>query len=298
MATPLVERTVSDSLRQAPRRRRWLPQTNCDGGLLMGLLLLTGPANVIMQLSRPGVGYGVLESKVHSGRTDLHPIKRARTTFTYIAVATRGDDTQKAAFREAVNRSHRQVRSTAESPVKYNAFDRDLQLWVGACLYKGQVDAHRVFIGEMDDEHADRHYHAEGKALATMLQVPEEMWPASRAAFDEYWSQQLEHVHIDDAVREYLYPIAVARMRGMQLPGGLQRLPERLALLITTGFLPQRFRDEMGFAWDDVQQRRFDRLMGALRVANGFLPALIRDFPFNFMLWDVNRRIRTGSPLV
>ena len=111
-----------------------------------------------MQLARPGVGYGVLESRVESGRVDRHPIKRARTTFTYLAVATKGTDEQKAAFRRAVNRAHAQVYSTDESPVKYNAFDKDLQLWVGACLYKGGVDVYRMFIGEMDEETAERHY--------------------------------------------------------------------------------------------------------------------------------------------
>ena len=55
----------------------------------MGVALLAGPANVIMQLARPGVGYGVKESRVESGRVDRHPIKRARTTFTYLAVASR-----------------------------------------------------------------------------------------------------------------------------------------------------------------------------------------------------------------
>ena len=124
----------------------------------MGVGLLAGPANVIMQLARPGVGYGVMESRVESGRVDRHPIKRARTTFTYLAVATKGSDEQKAAYRRAVNRAHAQVYSTDESPVKYHAFDKDLQLWVAACLYKGAVDVYRMFVGEMDDETADRHY--------------------------------------------------------------------------------------------------------------------------------------------
>ena len=53
----------------------------------MGVGLLAGAANVIMQLASPGVGYGVMESRVESGRIDRHPIKRARTTFTYLAVA-------------------------------------------------------------------------------------------------------------------------------------------------------------------------------------------------------------------
>ncbi|WP_293320385.1 oxygenase MpaB family protein [Mycobacterium sp.] len=267
-----------------------------DDGL-MGVALLAGPANVIMQLARPGVGYGVLESRVESGRVDLHPIKRARTTFTYLAVATAGSDAQKDAFRRAVNRAHAQVYSTPDSPVQYNAFDVDLQLWVGACLYKGAVDIYRIFVGELDEADADRHYR-EGMALATTLQVPPAMWPADRAAFDRYWRESLAHVHIDDAVRDYLYPIAAARVRGVALPRPLQRLSDSFALLITTGFLPQRFRDEMRLPWDAARQRRFDRLMAVLRTVNRAMPGCVRRFPFNVLLWDVDRRIRTGRPLV
>jgi uncharacterized protein (DUF2236 family) len=264
---------------------------------LMGVALLAGPANVIMQLARPGVGYGVMESRVDSGRIDLHPIKRARTTFTYLAVATAGSDTQKAAFRRAVNRAHAQVYSTPDSPVQYNAFDLDLQLWVGACLYKGAVDIYRIFVGELNDEDADRHYR-EGMALATTLQVPPQMWPADRAAFDRYWQESLSQVHIDDAVRDYLYPIAAGRVRGVALPRRLQRLSDSFALLITTGFLPQQFRDQMRLPWDAARQRRFDRLMAVLRTVNRLMPRFIRQFPFNILRWDVNRRIRTGRPLV
>lgn len=267
-----------------------------DDGL-MGVALLAGPANVIMQLARPAVGYGVMESRVPSGRVDLHPIKRARTTFTYIAVATNGSDTQKAAFRRAVNKAHVQVYSTDESPVKYHAFDKNLQMWVAACLYKGAVDVYRTFIGDMDDDTADRHY-AEGANLGTTLQVPPQMWPADRAAFDDYWQRSLDEVHIDDAVRDYLLPIAAARVRGVKLPGPLQRGSDSIALLITTGFLPQRFRDEMRLPWDTRRQRDFDRLMSVLRTANHFSPRFVRQFPFNVLLTDVDRRIRTGRPLV
>jgi uncharacterized protein (DUF2236 family) len=287
-----VERAVSaPALPQRPARRG-RPKDD-----LMGVALLAGPANVIMQLARPGVGYGVMESRVESGRADRRPIKRARTTFTYLAVARRGTEEQKKAYRRAVGKSHAQVYSTPDSPVKYNAFDKDLQLWVAACIYKGGVDVYRIFIGEMDEETADRHYR-EARTLATTLQVPEEMWPADRLAFDRYWQQSLEQVHIDDAVREYLYPIAVSRLRGVRLPGPIQRANENLALLITTGFLPQKFRDEMHFEWNADKQRRFDRLMSLIRFANNIAPRFVRAFPFNVLLHDLDWRIRTGRPLV
>jgi uncharacterized protein (DUF2236 family) len=289
-----VERAVSDpavALPPASRRSAGIEDS------LMGVALLAGPANVIMQLAQPGVGYGVLESRVESGRVDRHPIKRARTTFTYLAVATNGSDEQKAAFRRAVNRAHAQVYSTDESPVAYNAFDTDLQLWVGACLYKGAVDVYRLFIGEMDDETAERHYR-QGMALGTTLQVPPDKWPADRVAFDRYWQESLAKVHIDDTVREYLYPIAAARVRGVKLPGPLQRWSDNFSLLITTGFLPQRFRDEMRLPWEAARQRRFDRLMLVLRTVNKLMPRFIRQFPFNVLLKDLDWRIRTGRPLV
>lgn len=75
-----------------------------------------GAANVIMQLSRPGVGHGVVESRVDSGNLMKHPWKRARTTFQYLAVAIFGTDGDRAAFREAVDgrtgtsNPHRQAR--------------------------------------------------------------------------------------------------------------------------------------------------------------------------------------------
>jgi len=290
-----VERTMSDPPRARLTRRQKRVVRLDDG--LMGMALLLGPANVIMQLARPGVGYGVMESRVESGRSDLHPIKRARTTFTYLAVSMAGTDAQKAAFRRAVNRAHAEVYSTPDSPVEYNAFDPDLQLWVAACLYKGGIDFYRTFVGELNEQDADRHYR-DGMVLGTTLQVPPEMWPPDRAAFDRYWQDQLDKVHIDDSVRDYLYPIAVGRVRAVTLPEPVRRLPERLALLITTGFLPQRFRDEMHFSWDAAKQRRFDRLIAVLRTVNNMLPRFVRRFPFNVLLWDLDRRIKAGRPLV
>lgn len=297
--TSLVERPVSESTGTTPRPgplQRIVRGAGFDDGL-MGVALLAGSANVIMQLALPGVGYGVMESRVESGRIDRHPIKRARTTFTYLAVASRGNEVQQREYRRAVTRVHAQVFSTEDSPVQYRALDPQLQLWVAACLYKGGVDVYRTFIGEMDDTTADQHYR-DGITLGTMLQVRPEMWPADRCAFDEYWRASLDEVHIDDAVRDYLYPIAAGRMRGVRLPRRAQNLSDSMSLLITTGFLPQRFRDEMRLEWDLSKQRQFDRLMRAIRLANNIAPPFVRAFPFNVLLHDVNWRIRTGRPLV
>ncbi|HEU0191330.1 MAG TPA: oxygenase MpaB family protein [Mycobacterium sp.] len=280
--------------RRAPRQGQGMSMV--DG--LFGVSLMAGSANVIMQLARPGVGYGVLESRVDSGRADIHPFKRARTTIGYLAVVALGTDDEIETFRKAVDGAHRQVRSTKDSPVKYNAFDPELQLWVAACLYKGSVDLARMFYGEIDDDEAERQYQ-EAKIFGTALQMRPEMWPADRAAFDKYWQEQLEtNIHIDEPVRKYLYNIAAVRMRGVTLPGPLHKLVERPMLFITTGFLPQRFRDEMQLDWGVRRQRLFDALIGALRISNRLTPKPLRQFPFNYLMADMRWRMRTGRPLV
>jgi uncharacterized protein (DUF2236 family) len=246
-----------------------------------------------MQLARPGVGYGVVESTVDSGRLERHPVKRTRTTLAYLAVATMGTDEERRLYRRAVDRSHAQVRSTDSSPVRYHAFDQDLQLWVAACLYRGFVDTHRMFVGPLTPAEADALYQGCAR-LGTTLQLRPERWPTDREAFEEYWTAELTKVHIDDTVREHLDQIA--RLR--HLPRPLSVLFGPLHRFIAAGYLPPPFREQMRLPWTPRQQRRFDRLIRATALLVRLTPRPLRQFPFNAVLWDLRRRIRTGRPLV
>jgi uncharacterized protein (DUF2236 family) len=42
----------------------------------------------------------------------------------------------------------------------------------------------------------------------------------------------------------------------------------------------------------------FDAHNKVARAISNRLPKPLREFPFNVLLWDVRRRIRTGRPLV
>lgn len=256
---------------------------------------LAGMANVIMQLSWPGVGYGVMESKVEDGSALKHPVKRARTTYTYIAVALLGNDDDRKAFRQAVNRQHVQVRNDADSksPVAYSAMDPRLQLWVAACLYYGTVDFLEKMNGPLDEPTADAIY-AYSSRFGTTLQVRPDMWPENRAAFARYWEESLREVSIDDAVRDYLTFL----MRYGNAPGWMQRRFADFNTFVTTGFLPVEFRDAMHLDWDEQRQQRFDRLLDRMGRFERRLPRVVRNFPFNALLWDMRRRRRAGKPLV
>ncbi|MEV6095664.1 oxygenase MpaB family protein [Nocardia sp. NPDC051981] len=250
-------------------------------------------ANVIMQLSHPPVGYGVVESPVESGNVMVHPLKRLRTTLTYLAVALLGTEKDRAAYREAVDSVHKYVRSRTSSTVKYNAFDPRLQLWVAACLYWGARDLYERMHGPMDDYDADAFYlHA--ARLGTTLQVRPDMWPADRAAFERYWDESLAETRIDPKIRAYFEDLIDLKMlpRPFQLAfGGVHRF-------FVTGLLPQHLRDEMGMTWTPRQDRALARMLRLAGAAESVVPASLRAFPLNVYLTDMRLRRRLGLRLV
>lgn len=250
-------------------------------------------ANVVMQLARPGVGYGVIESRVDSGNILKHPWKRLRTTSQYLAVAVFGSEEDRAAFRAAVDGVHRQVISAADSPVKYNAFDRELQMWVAACLFVGLEDTYRLLRGEMTPEQAEQFYRSSW-TLGTTLQVTEDQWPATRADFDSYWDEACQQVVIDPAVRAYLLDLINLRMINPVL--GLPFRP--LQKFLTVGFLAPVFRDALGVRWSIGRQRGFEWLFLFVAFVNRFLPVVIRQGGSHIVLADVRRRIRAQRSLV
>ncbi|OBK18093.1 oxygenase MpaB family protein [Mycobacterium asiaticum] len=252
-----------------------------------------GAANVIMQLSRPGVGYGVVESKVDSGNLLKHPWKRARTTFQYLAVAVFGSPQDRAAFRAAVDGAHQHVKSTPESPVRYNAFDRDLQMWVAACLFVGLEDTYQLLRGPMNDEQAEQFYRS-AWTLGTTLQVREDQWPPTRKAFDDYWVQACRQVEVGKVVGNYLMELIDLRMINPLL-----RLPfHRLLKFLTVGFLAPVFREALGVSWSKGKQRRFEYLFLLVAFVNRFLPPFVRQGSSHVLLADVRSRVRRDRPLI
>jgi uncharacterized protein (DUF2236 family) len=258
-----------------------------------GAVLLGATANVIMQLARPGVGYGVVESRVDRGNIMIHPLHRLRTTSTYLSIAMLGGEGDVRAYRRAVGRSHAQVRSTASSPVAYDAFDRELQMWVAGCLVRAFEDTWALLHGRPGAWLPDDVYR-ECAPLGTGLQVRPEQWPADRAAFERWWDSQLEHVHLDETVRTSLWRLVEVEF----LPTPLRPALAPASRFLTAGFLREPFRSLMGFDWSEADQERFETTMRRVGGVLRRVPATIRTFPYNAFLADVRVRRRLGMPLV
>jgi uncharacterized protein (DUF2236 family) len=296
--TPSTEPTASRPL-SSQIQKNWpkpLSAREWDqhfSGILDGIHLVAGAANVIIQLAHRPVGYGIIESKVDSGNLHKHPIKRTRTTLTYLAVALLGTTEEKLAYRKAVNRSHAKVTSDANSPVKYNALDPELQLWVASSIYWGLADVHSKLNGEMEREKQEALYRL-CQSVGTTLQVRAIMWPEDLEAFSGYWEAGLNQLQLDDTTRNFLTGIA-----GLDfLPWKLGLVMKKLGLFTTAGFLPTELRDEMRFDWDTKKQKRFDQMIKILAAINRRLPRVIRQLPILLIMRDFRRRLQKGSPLV
>lgn len=253
---------------------------------------LSGTANVVMQLSRPEIGYGVKDSVVAEGSLFGNPRRRQRTTVGLLAVAVLGTAEERAAYRAATNASHARVRSGPESPVAYSAFDPELQRWVGACIYRGFEEAREHTFGPLVGAERDEFYR-QGMIFAAMLQMPPDLWPADRDAFEVFWQRELAAARIDDSVREYLLRVIRLEYLGRPIPGPVLAL----RLWLVTGYLPAPLRSQMGLSWTPAQQRRFDRFNAAVGFAVRRLPRSVRPWPFTRSIRHIRARMAAGDDL-
>jgi uncharacterized protein (DUF2236 family) len=245
--------------------------------------VLSGTANVVMQLSRPEIGYAVRNSVVTEGNLFTNPRRRSRTTAGFLAAAVLGTAAERAAYRRATNRSHSRVP---------DAFDADLQRWVEACIYRGFEESRESVYGPLAGAEREEFYR-QGAIFGAMLQMPAALWPSDRAAFEAYWNEGLARSRIDPVMREYLHRIVRLDYLNRRVP----RPVVRLRYWLTTGHLPPELRAAMGLEWSRAQQRRFQRFNSVLGGVVRRLPASRRAWPLTRSIADHRSRLAAGEDL-
>lgn len=239
-----------------------------------GVFLLAGARAILLQIAYPAVGYGVADHSdfVHRAVNRLHG------TLSYLYVLHYGTPDDVRAVRRRVNRAHVPVHGPG-----YTAFDPELQRWVAATLTQSMLQLYEGAFGALDPEQADDIVRR-SVVVGTALQMPEELWPDSRAAFDAYWEEQLARLKVTPQARR------VARdLLGQSIAAWYLRPFGPYLRLLTADLLPAQLRAPFGFHWDDRQERRFDRTLQRTFAVYRLLPAVIRTAPCRYYLARVRR---------
>lgn len=241
-------------------------------------VLLAGAGRaVLLQLANPAVGHGVADHSAFA--TD--PLRRLHGTLAYIYALTNGTPQQQALVRQRVNAAHGPVRSgpAADGSHKgYSAFDPELQLWVAATLYESGTGMYERIFGALDPETAETIYRQYG-VLGSALQMPAELWPATRADFRAYWDEAVAGLRVDATARA----VADVLLRAEHAPWWL-RVVMPLARFVTIGLLPEQVRSGFGYSWSPARERRLGMFLGALRQIVRVTPRRIRRAPARFYL--------------
>ena len=268
--------------------------------LLTTVGLTNGVANIIMQLSLPPVGHGVSESRVGSGSPRRYPLKRARTTGQYLALAVMGSEADRDVMRQAVAQVHNHVHSTAHSPVRYSGNSRELQVWVAMCLFRFFLDQYTLVHGDLDDDTLDELVRA-AEPLATGVNVRTSEWPQSWAEYRRRWEAMLPNLSIDPVVHHEFLTLSDLSFVGEAWgPIGYQlaRIGARPYRFMTRATLPPEFREMMGWDWTEADERRLRRVLAALRVVDTVINPYAMQLAYRLQVLDFRIRRRLGLPVL
>jgi uncharacterized protein (DUF2236 family) len=225
-----------------------------------GVLIAGGARAILLQVANPVVAAAVVRHSDFAHR----PVERLRNTLTFAYAVVLGTPEDAAKVTAHVRRAH--------APVN-RATDERLQLWVAATLYDTAVRVHERVFGPTPDVLADELY-SDYARLGTSLEMPQKLWPATRAAFAAYFEQRMTDLTVTDDARQIaddlFAPVTAPRWLRAGLP---------LARLLTIDLLPTSVRAAYGFEWTERDQRRANRAWTAIRVAARITPHRLRSWP-------------------
>jgi len=160
-----------------------------------------GPYAILLQLASPGIARG---SCAHS-RFTSDPISRFLRTAVFILAVTHGTPRQLTAICDVITEQHSHVHGKG-----YDARDVELQKWTAATLFVGTRKGRMVFgegekaVGMRNRKEMEGLCRESGR-FASVLDMPEGMWPGGLDEFEEYWEGEMERIEregVDGVSRE------------------------------------------------------------------------------------------------
>lgn len=232
-----------------------------------GLMVLSGPRALLLELAHPLVAAGV------AAHSDFRHNPWGRL-FRTVGVMTALNFQQHAEARQAVQHTrkcHTRVQGTLAEDVgpylagtPYRADDPLLQLWVLATLIDSVLVTYDLLVRPLSyDEKAE--YYASSLHLGHAFGLPRELMPPTYDDFQTYMDSMLnsDQLSVGATAREIGRALFAPPLLGPTV---------RWASFISLGLTPPHLRAAFGFGWSAAAERRLHRLAGAARKLRPLTP--------------------------
>ena len=237
-------------------------------------LALSGPRALLMQAAHPLAVSGLL---AHSTAVD-EPYDRLARTAEVMSTIGFGEREDADRVTRGVRAMHRRVSGQLREPVgiypagtPYRADDPELLLWVLFTLVDSSIVVYRAYVGSLSREEESALWN-DYKVIGRLFGLRVRDLPRTLADLDDYRRSMLEGdvLHVTDWARERARAIVL----DPPVPWIAQPLLET-ANFITIALLPDRIRDQYGFApVPPALVRKALVKAGAIYVKRGVVPFL------------------------
>ena len=222
---------------------------------------------LLLQLAHPNVAAGVDE---HSD-FQHNPFKRLQGTLEAVYTMVYGDRELALGVGRRVQWIHTFVTSPA-----YRANDPANLLWVHATLLDSALACYERLVHPLSPSDLETYYQ-EMTAIAEAFGCPRREQPTDYGEYRAYFEEQVATLEVTDVGRRLAADIVRPKL---PLKLHVPLAPPLAAFrLVSIGTLPDRLREHFGFAWDERQQRRLDRLHQAVRATFRAMPRPLRVAP-------------------
>ncbi|MBV9832152.1 MAG: DUF2236 domain-containing protein, partial [Marmoricola sp.] len=126
------------------------------------------------------------------------------------------------------------------------------------------------------------------------LQVRDEDWPPTQAAFEEYWDHMIRtQLSSEPLVQDY-----VRKLLSSKGQPWFARPFSGLQSLVTRGNLPPEVREVLALDWSWREQRLYDLFWSVHNLVYPLLPAFLRKAQARLVMHDFRRRMRKGLRVI
>jgi len=242
--------------------------------------LLAWPRAILLQLAHPLVAAGVA---AHSGirGSPFEPFVRLHRTVKAMRWITFGTDVQADAALTQILTVHDRVygrladaTGVHRAGAAYSAHDPDLLLWVHATLLDSYIrvlgEVLRPFTPAERDE-----YCREASSVAVALGADRSRIPTDWPTLQEYMKGEIDsrRVEVGNVARGLARVVLRPSLSWTVWP------IRRVAEVITIGTLPDAIREQYGFEWSALGERRLQRVLSSLARIRARMPDRIARWP-------------------